>query len=105
MKNKFCIDSQNYEGIKTIFTEKQRSLKSDKHPELRVKNFIDRVRTAITNPSFVYLDLDKKNRYLYYYEELTLKEIGVVLEVSESRVCQIHTAALKKLRKAVREEV
>lgn len=38
---------------------------------------------------------------LYYYEELTLKEIGAVLEVSESRVCQVHSAALKELRKAV----
>jgi RNA polymerase sigma factor for flagellar operon FliA len=27
---------------------------------------------------------------LYYFEELTLKEIGKVLEVSESRVCQLH---------------
>ncbi len=41
---------------------------------------------------------------LYYYEELTLKEIGVVLEVSESRVCQVHGAALKGLRQAVREK-
>lgn len=41
---------------------------------------------------------------LYYYEELTLKEIGLVLEVSESRVCQIHGAAVKKLRKVVRGE-
>jgi RNA polymerase sigma factor FliA len=40
---------------------------------------------------------------LYYYEELTLKEIGAVLEVSESRVCQIHSAAIKKLRKIVRQ--
>jgi RNA polymerase sigma factor for flagellar operon FliA len=40
---------------------------------------------------------------LYYYEELTLKEIGAVLEVSESRVCQIHSAAMKKLRKTVRQ--
>lgn len=40
---------------------------------------------------------------LYYYEELTLKEIGAVLEVSESRVCQIHGAAMKKLRKIVRQ--
>jgi len=39
---------------------------------------------------------------LYYYEELTLKEIGLVLEVSESRVCQIHGAAMKKLKSAVR---
>lgn len=35
---------------------------------------------------------------LYYYEELTLKEIGHVLEVSESRVSQIHTQALLRLR-------
>jgi len=41
---------------------------------------------------------------LYYYEELTLKEIGVVMEVSESRVCQIHSAAMKKLRKIVRQQ-
>jgi len=38
---------------------------------------------------------------LYYYEALTLKEIGLVLEVTESRVCQIHSAAVKKLRKVV----
>lgn len=38
---------------------------------------------------------------LYYYEELTLKEIGAVLEVTESRVCQIHSAAMKRLRKVV----
>lgn len=35
---------------------------------------------------------------LYYYEELSLKEIGAVLEVTESRVCQIHTKALLRLR-------
>ena len=36
---------------------------------------------------------------LYYYEELTLKEISLVLEVSESRVSQLHTKALMKMRK------
>ncbi len=40
---------------------------------------------------------------LYYYEELTLKEIGAVLDVSESRVCQINSAAMKKLRKICKE--
>jgi len=35
---------------------------------------------------------------LYYYEEMTMKEIAVVLKVSESRVSQIHTQALIKLR-------
>lgn len=36
---------------------------------------------------------------LYYYEDLTLKEISRVLEVSESRVSQLHTKALVKMRK------
>jgi RNA polymerase sigma factor for flagellar operon FliA len=35
---------------------------------------------------------------LYHYEELTLKEIGVVLEITESRVSQIHSKAILKLR-------
>ena len=36
---------------------------------------------------------------LYYYEDLTLKEISLVLNVSESRVSQLHTKALNKMRK------
>lgn len=35
---------------------------------------------------------------LYYYEEMTLKEISLVLEVSESRVSQLHTKALQKMK-------
>ena len=35
---------------------------------------------------------------LYYYEELTLKEISSLLEVSESRVSQLHTRALQKMK-------
>lgn len=35
---------------------------------------------------------------LYYYEELTLKEISSILEVSESRVSQLHTRALQKMK-------
>lgn len=34
---------------------------------------------------------------LYYYEDLTQKEIAAVLEVTESRVCQIHTKAILRL--------
>ncbi|MEG6617311.1 FliA/WhiG family RNA polymerase sigma factor [Peptococcaceae bacterium 1198_IL3148] len=40
---------------------------------------------------------------LYYQEELTLKEIGSVLEVSESRVCQLHSRAVKNLRKILQQ--
>ena len=35
---------------------------------------------------------------LYYYEGLTLAEIGAVLGVTESRVCQIHTKSILQLR-------
>ena len=35
---------------------------------------------------------------LYYQEELNLKEIGAVLEVGESRVSQLHSQAIKRLR-------
>lgn len=35
---------------------------------------------------------------LYYFEELTLKEISNILEVSESRISQLHTKALQKMR-------
>ena len=40
---------------------------------------------------------------LYYYEELTLKEIGLVLELSESRVSQLHTKAVLGLRAKLRK--
>ncbi|GAB6095906.1 RNA polymerase sigma factor WhiG [Desulfatiferula olefinivorans] len=40
---------------------------------------------------------------LYYYDELTLKEIGQVMELTESRICQIHTMALIKLKAKVKE--
>ena len=41
---------------------------------------------------------EKKVVTLYYYEDLTLKEISNILEVSESRVSQLHTRALQKMK-------
>ncbi len=39
---------------------------------------------------------------LYYYEDLNMKEIGNVLGITESRVCQIHTKAVGRLRSRLR---
>ena len=42
---------------------------------------------------------------LYYEEELNLKEIGAVMGVSESRVSQLHTQAVARLRAALKEQL
>ena len=47
----------------------------------------------------VLTEKERKVILLYYYEDLTLKEISSILEVSESRISQLHTKALLKMRK------
>ena len=59
-------------------------------------NRFDRLRR--TFPSFKKIVL-----VLYYYEGMTLAEIGRVLGVTESRISQMHTAAMLRLRTALQE--
>ena len=40
---------------------------------------------------------------LYYEQELNFKEIAAVLEVSESRVCQLHSQAVARLRAKLKD--
>ena len=42
---------------------------------------------------------------LYYHEEMGMKEIGAVLEVTESRVSQIHSKAISRIRGRIRRMV
>lgn len=42
---------------------------------------------------------------LYYYEELTLKEIGEVMDRTESRICQIHNEIMAKLARRLKRKV
>lgn len=49
--------------------------------------------------AFLYLSArEQKMLYLYYFEELKLSEIAALYDLTESRVCQIHSLALAKLR-------
>lgn len=82
---------RNYQLDTNIVNSKTSEI-PDNHLELiELKNFLgdaidklpEKEKTVIT---------------LYYYEELTLKEIGAILKVSESRVSQLHTKALLRLR-------
>lgn len=52
------------------------------------------------------LNLPERERLvvsLYYQDEMTMKEISKVLSISESRVCQLHSKAVSRLRTAMRE--
>lgn len=46
---------------------------------------------------------EKQVMAMYYQEELNLKEIGTVLNVSESRVCQLHSQAVVRLRSKMKD--
>ncbi len=50
-------------------------------------------------------DKERKVILLYYFEDLTLKEISSILEVSESRISQLHTKALKKMKEKLGNEM
>ena len=56
------------------------------------------VKKALANAITRLPDREKLVIMLYYYEELTLREIGEVLTVTESRVSQLHTKAILRLK-------
>lgn len=66
------------------------------HPEKEIEE--KELREKLADSLLVLTEKEKKVIILYYYEELTLKEISKVLEVSESRISQLHTKALKKMK-------
>jgi RNA polymerase sigma factor for flagellar operon FliA len=83
----------------------------------RIETVIDRTTSSVLGDiekgelrSFLVVAMDRLTDQeklviaLYYYEELTLKEIGEVMSISESRVSQIHTRAVVKLRGMVKEK-
>ena len=59
----------------------------------------DELKKVLRETMDLLTEKERKVILFYYYEELTLKEISSILEVSESRVSQLHTKALLKMRK------
>jgi len=66
------------------------------NPDIIVEK--DEIKRVIVQSIQELPDKEKTVLVLYYYEDLTLKEIGQVLEVTESRVSQLHTKAILRLR-------
>ncbi|MGN0312779.1 MAG: FliA/WhiG family RNA polymerase sigma factor [Lachnospiraceae bacterium] len=59
------------------------------------------LKEALANSLELLTEKEKQVILFYYYEEMTLKEISLVLEVSESRISQLHTKALQKMKKTM----
>lgn len=58
----------------------------------------DELKKMLAEALELLTEKERKVIVLYYYEELTLKEISSILEVSESRISQLHTRALQKMK-------
>lgn len=79
-------ESKVEQSLKADFDQPDRILEKQELKELLIKTL-----ETLT-------EKEKKVIILYYYEELTLKEISRILEVSESRISQLHTKALQKMK-------
>lgn len=58
----------------------------------------DELKRILAEALELLTEKEQKVIVLYYYEDLTLKEISAILEVSESRISQLHTRALQKMK-------
>ena len=69
---------------------------SSLNPDVIVER--EEIRRVITEAINELPERERMVLVLYYHEDLTFKEIGQVLEVSESRISQLHTKANLRLR-------
>jgi RNA polymerase sigma factor for flagellar operon FliA len=100
---------QNEASAKTIFSlsEKWDDGDDDKEMEkveiLADKKCVDPLDTIQQRDALELItrNLTKKERLIilmYYYEGLTMREIGEIMELTESRVCQIHSNVMARLK-------
>jgi RNA polymerase sigma factor for flagellar operon FliA len=90
-------DETNVERIDTIESEDRHV---DPESAAMTEDAKARFRRAFANLP----DREREVAVLLYVKNLTLREIGEILEVSESRVCQIHSELKKKLRTALQDD-
>jgi RNA polymerase sigma factor FliA len=88
---------QNYDVESTVSTDEKESC-PESHAELvEMKEILSGAIERLP-------EKEKNVISMYYYEELTLKEISAIMGVSESRISQLHTKALMRMRgKLVRQ--
>ncbi len=87
----FQSNNQEYQDFFEYYTHEQQSNPLDIIQDHRFREAL--VRAIKQLP-----EREKLVMALYYEQELNLKEIGQVLEVTESRVCQLHSQAIARIR-------
>jgi RNA polymerase sigma factor for flagellar operon FliA len=92
----FSIDSEEGEAIGDMLSDDRPGPEAALE-ETDFRNEMSRALNGLPERERVVLAL-------YYDEELNLREIGAVLGVSESRVCQIHSQALLRLKARMRDQ-
>ena len=95
MTNLVSLDEFTEEGTETAKMEAVGNARFE-HPEEAVVK--EELKKMIVEALDTLTEKEREVVVLYYYEEMTLKEISMVLEVSESRVSQLHTKALNKMK-------
>lgn len=78
---------------------------ADDSPEPLAQLQDGRFREKLIEAISILPEREKLMMAMYYEEELNLREIGEVLGVSESRVCQLHSQAMARLRSKLKEWV
>ena len=90
-------DETNVERIDTIESE-------DRHVDPESAAMTEAAKARFRRAFANLPDREREVAVLLYVKNLTLREIGDILEVSESRVCQIHSELKKKLRTALKDD-
>ncbi|MEA1960039.1 MAG: FliA/WhiG family RNA polymerase sigma factor [Bacillota bacterium] len=104
VKNLACttiMSLDDYLGVDDTFEKKKRiidMLGDNESPDALDQVELAEIKELLAQSISRIPEKEKKIIYLYYYEGLTLKEIGAVLELSESRISQLHTKAILRLR-------
>lgn len=96
----WTISSTGTESVALIDTIEDRQSK-DPAAVVDINEVKERLAQAISNLP----EREKVVIALYYYEGLTLREIGEVLGVTESRVSQLHTKAILRLKGRLKDQV
>jgi len=65
--------------------------------EIEKNELIEKIKSVLSS----YKEREQMIIQLYYFEELTLKEISAILDITESRISQIHKSVIQKIRESI----